>query len=264
MLKPVIFEPTARRLRVMFNGETVADTVAGRLLIETAVPVYCFPIADVRADLLVPSEGGGRRWSIVVGDRTAPDAVAQVDVPAGGVADSGTYVRFDWDSMDRWIEEDEEVFRHARNPYKRVDALRSTRRVEVVLDGVTVADSRAGVFLFETGLPTRYYLPIEDVRRELLVPSRTESLCPYKGRAQYYHLAIGDRLHEDVVWYYLDPIPECARIKGLLAFWNEFVDAIAVDGINEPRVATAFSGRAMVRRPVRPADAPMAVAESGA
>ena len=101
------------------------------------------------------------------------------------------------------------------------------------------------MFLFETGLPTRYYLPIEDVRRELLVASDLSSVCPYKGRAQYYHVSIGDRIYDNVVWYYPDPIAECPRIKGLLAFWNEFVDAVIVDGRTEEKSDTAFSRLAL-------------------
>ncbi len=67
-------------------------------------------------------------------------------------------VRFGWDSVDAWFEEDEQVFVRPRNPYTRVDALRSDRAVRVELDGVVLAESACPVIVFETGLPTRYYL----------------------------------------------------------------------------------------------------------
>ena len=67
-------------------------------------------------------------------------------------------VRFDWTAMDAWFEEDDEVFVHPRNPYSRVDAVRSTRTVRVEIHGVVLAESSAPVMVFETGLPTRYYL----------------------------------------------------------------------------------------------------------
>lgn len=255
-MRPVIFEPSARRLRVMFNGETIADTTAARLLIETPVPVYYFPVGDVRTDLLVPGapfedprKGRGRRWSIMVGDRVAHDAVLGFDHPAADLPELAGYLCFVWESVDHWFEEDEEIFRHARNPYKRVDALRSSRHVEVLLQGTTVADSRSAVFLFETGLPTRYYIPIEDVRCDLLRPSDRVTVCPYKGTARYYHLQLDATLYENVVWYYPDPIAQCPQIRGLLAFWNEFVDAIRIEGEAEPIPVTEFSHRPITTRP---------------
>src|SRR3546814_18998473 len=90
------------------------------------------------------------------------------------------YVSFYWHEVDHWYEEDEEVFVHARDPFRRIDCLPSSRRVQVFLDGEQVADSRRGVFLFETGLPTRYYLPLEDVPADLLQPSEFVTQCPYK------------------------------------------------------------------------------------
>ena len=148
---------------------------------------------------------------------------------------------FYWNKMNHWYEEDEEVFVHARDPYRRVDCLPSSRHVQVVVDGEIVADSRRGTFLFETGMPTRYYLPIADTRLELLSASRYISGCPYKGIASYYHLTVNGKRHENMVWYYPDPVHEADRIKGLVCFYNEFADRILVDGIEQPRPVTASS-----------------------
>ena len=151
------------------------------------------------------------------------------------------FVAFYWDRVDHWYEEDEEIFVHPRDPYKRVDVVQSSRPVEVVLGGAVVAETRRARFLFETRLPTRYYIPPEDVRMELLVPSDKKTRCPYKGKARYWSAKMGDRLFEDIVWSYPEPIAECPKIKGYLCFYNEQVDEIRVDGKAVPRPVTPWS-----------------------
>jgi uncharacterized protein (DUF427 family) len=95
------------------------------------------------------------------------------------------------------LKEDEPIYTHPRDPYTRVDILASSRHVRVDVDGVTVADSGQPRILFETGLPPRYYLPLADVRLDLLRPSATQSHCPYKGTASYWALDVGAAVHED-------------------------------------------------------------------
>ncbi|MGW4297850.1 DUF427 domain-containing protein, partial [Micromonospora chersina] len=149
--------------------------------------------------------------------------------------------RFDWAALDAWFEEDEEVFVHPRNPYSRVDALRSTRHVRVELDGTVLAESTSPVLVFETGLPTRYYLGRTDVRFGHLVPSRTRTACPYKGRTSgYWSVRAGDRLHPYLAWSYDFPTAALLPIAGLVAFYNEKVDLV-VDGERLPRPRTHFS-----------------------
>jgi len=93
-------------------------------------------------------------------------------------------VRFAWSAFDAWFEEDEQVFVHPRNPYTRVDSLRSSRHLRVESKGVVLAETSSPVLCFETGLPTRYYIDRTDVSFEHLVPSQTQTLCPYKGTTQ--------------------------------------------------------------------------------
>jgi uncharacterized protein (DUF427 family) len=126
--------------------------------------------------------------------------------------------------VDHWYEEDEEVFVHPRDPYHRVDILESSRHVKVRVNGEVVAQTDRPKLLFETGLPTRYYIPPEDVSQEALVESEKKTRCPYKGVASYWSVEAGGERVEDIVWYYPEPIPEAAKIKGLLAFFNEEVD----------------------------------------
>jgi uncharacterized protein (DUF427 family) len=142
--------------------------------------------------------------------------------------------------MGEWLEEDEPVYTHPRDPHTRVDILASSRHVRVEIDGITVADSRSPRILFETGLPPRYYLPLTDIRTDLLRPSHTQTHCPYKGAASYWSVEAGDRLHEDIVWIYRTPLPESQKIAGLAAFYDEKVD-VFVDGVAERRPHTKFS-----------------------
>ena len=151
------------------------------------------------------------------------------------------YVAFYWDRMDHWFEEDEEVFVHPRDPKVRLDILDSSRPVRITVAGQMVGESIRARMLFETGLPTRYYLPKEDVRSDLLQPSDRHSDCPYKGTADYWHLNLGDECFEDLVWSYPDPVAEAARIKDYLCFFNERVEAIHVDGEETERPVTKWS-----------------------
>src|SRR5438128_3465501 len=142
--------------------------------------------------------------------------------------------------MNAWYEEYEELFVHARDPHKRVDVLASSRHVRVVIAGETVAETRRSHLLFETNLPTRYYIPREDVRLDLLDPTDQTTRCPYKGIASYWSVKIGDQVVRNVVWSYPDPIPECPKIKGLLCIFQERVD-LYVDGALQPRPQTPWS-----------------------
>ena len=244
------FEPSPRRVRVRFNGEWIADSTRAHLLFETRhLPIYYFPRADVRMDLLratehhsyCPYKGTASYWSIAVGDRSSENAVWGYPEPFAEVAAIEDYVAFYWDRVDHWFEEDDEIFVHARDPYKRVDVVNSSRPLRVIVGGETVAETSRTRFLYETRLPTRYYIPPEDVRMDLLVPSEKITACPYKGTARYYSVKIGDRVFPDIVWYYPEPIPECPKIKGYLCFFNEHVDAIVLDGAAVPRPVTPWS-----------------------
>ncbi len=163
-------------------------------------------------------------------DKTAENAVWSYEEPIESVPEIKDYVSFYWKMMDAWYEEDEEIFLHPRDPYKRVDVIQSSRHVRIIAGGETLAESARPRLLFETGCPTRYYFPEEDVRMALLISSEKTSICPYKGEAVYWSARAGGEVFEDVVWSYPGPISECPKIKGLLSFYNERVDEILVDG----------------------------------
>ena len=164
-----------------------------------------------------------------MGDALEENAVWSYETPMDPVAGMKDYLALYFNKMEAWYEEDEQIEKHPRSPEVRVDVLRSSRRVQVLLGGETLADSTQGRMLFETGHRTRFYLPREDVRMELLSPSETQSVCPYKGTATYWHVTVDGKRHPDLVWAYPTPHPESLRIKDLLCFYEERMDVL-VDG----------------------------------
>jgi uncharacterized protein (DUF427 family) len=239
-------EQGQKRVRVYLGGEVVADTRHPLMVWEVPYyPAYYFPQEDVRAELVAtgaversPSRGDAELYDVKVARATAPGAARRY--PDSPIEELRPAVRFDWDGMDEWLEEDEPVYTHPRDPYRRVDILASSRRVRVEVDGVAVAASGQPRILFETGLPARYYLPLSDVRMDLLRPSATESHCPYKGTATYWALEVGGRRYDDFVWIYRAPLAESQKIAGLACFYNEQVDLFVDDELQE-RPHTQFS-----------------------
>lgn len=244
-------ERSDKWVRAFVGEATVVDSRAPLLFWEDVFPVpgYAFDASDVRTDLLRPRDeapqrsptffspkGPVRQWYDleVAGRRLAHAAWVRDDPALAGM------VVLSWQPglLDRWTEEDEEVQGHPRDPHKRVDALPSSRHVTVQVDGTVLADSTRPVLLFETGLPTRYYLPRDDVRLEVLRPSTNRSHCPYKGYATEYW-DLGDDV-PGVAWSYPDPFPAVGRIAGRIAFYNELVD-ITLDGVATERPVSVFS-----------------------
>ena len=176
---------------------------------ERVVPGYAFPSDDVR---------------ITEGVHPCSDG------------DLAGYVQVEWNAVDRWLEEDEEVVGHPRDPFHRIDIRRSSRHVVVALDGQVVAESRRPTLLFETYLPVRHYFPREDVRLELLQESDKRTTCAYKGHASYF----GTDAHPDIAWTYLEPLPDAEQIRNLIAFFDERAD-ITVDGELQERPETQWS-----------------------
>lgn len=248
-------ESSEKWVRGYVGTTPIVDTRDALLFWEPAfpVPAYAFPRADVRTDLLRPSpnpemprsfygpKGAVSEWyDVVVGDRVLEQAAwVRAD---DAIADR---IVLSWEPgvLDRWLEEEEEVIAHPRDPHKRVEALASSRHVEVSLGGTVLADSHSPVLLFETDLPTRYYLPREDVRLDLLEPTTNSSVCPYKGSAEEYWSVPGAPDGDNLAWSYAAPYPAVAKVRDRIAFYNEVVD-IAVDGVPQERPVSVFSSRA--------------------
>jgi uncharacterized protein (DUF427 family) len=246
----VHIEPSPRWVRAFFGGQPIANSKRALLVFEPRrLPVYYFPFADVRMDLLRPTAYSAvaaeasplMRWTLEAGGRLVDNVGWSYRDPPDAAHEPLTeHVAFYWSKLDTWFEEDDEVFVHPRDPYHRVDVLNSSRHIRVLVGGQVVADTRRPRLLFETSLPTRYYIPKQDVRLDLLEPSDTSTQCPYKGRAVYWSVRIGETLLKDLAWSYPFPIPECPKIENLLSFFNERVD-ISVDGELQPRPKTQWS-----------------------
>ena len=185
------------------RGEKVLDTTCALYVWEWPnYPQYYIPLADVNADALAttgthPSDRTRDRQATRSAGRRGRSAAAAHAVHRRSALEplAGT-VRFEWAALDAWFEEDEQVFVHPRNPYARVDAIRSNRPVRVELDGVVLAESASPVMVFETGLPTRYYVSRTDVCFAHLLPTDTVTSCPYKGTTSgYWSVLLGGTVH---------------------------------------------------------------------
>jgi uncharacterized protein (DUF427 family) len=234
MIAPVNHvEPVPRRVRATLGGVDVFDTTRALYVWEWPnYPQYYVPLDDIRSEVLVDEHKShaSRRGSVASHGLSAggQSRAAAAKLHSGEVLPelAGT-VRFEWEALDAWYEEDEEVFVHPRNPYTRVDALRSTRPVRIELDGTVLAESGSPVMVFETGLPTRYYLNRTEVNFDALAASDTITRCPYKGTTTgYWSVRSGESLIPDLAWSYDFPTRQLLPIAGLIAFYNEKVDVI--------------------------------------
>ena len=252
------WEPTSSRVRAWLGGEVVVDSLEPILVWEPArlVPVYAVAASDVHgqlipADSVFPATEPDRLPAFLGPADFAKHTCAGVvmDLRAGGthrmaagfVADDldlGGRVLLDFDAFDRWQVEDEELIGHPHDPLKRIDVVRSSRHVEVSLDGRVLADSTRARVLLETHLPPRWYLPPDDVRLDLMVPSEHRTTCAYKGHASYLSLADGSA--DDIAWRYADPLTDALPVRDLICFWSERTD-LRLDGVAVPRPVTPWS-----------------------
>jgi uncharacterized protein (DUF427 family) len=237
-------EPVPRRIRAFLAGQAVLDTRRAVYVWEWPYyPQYYIPAADVAPGVLVPedhtqhsSRGKVELHALRAGGAYRPRAAKLLaDSPIEGLSDT---VRFEWAALDAWLEEDEQVFVHPRNPYVRVDALRSTRPVRVELEGAVLAESPSPVMVLETGLPTRYYINRTEINFEHLIPTSTVTECAYKGSG-YWSIRVRDTVHPDLAWTYDFPTRQLSPIAGLIAFYNEKVD-IYLGGQKLDRPKTHF------------------------
>jgi uncharacterized protein (DUF427 family) len=252
------YEPTEKRVRAVLGGDEVVDSTRALLVWEPkrVVPSFAVAIEDVRGELVpAPGPGTSGSWQPPIlhpgiafaehstdgqafGLRTA-HAMREGVAFAPADPDLAGYVILDFDGFDAWYEEDEPIVGHPRDPFHRVDMRRSSRQVRIEVDGELLAESSRATLLFETSLPTRFYLPREDVLRDLR-PSARQTYCPYKGQASYWSPELAGRPHPDLAWSYEDPLPDALAVTGLVAFFDERVDVV-LDGERRSRPRTAVS-----------------------
>ncbi|KAM5361366.1 hypothetical protein ACJZ2D_013136 [Fusarium nematophilum] len=244
--------PANRRVRAIHNQTIIVDTTKGVYVWEhDYYPAIYVPQADVINCKLTDKQD-------ISSQDKATAAVVELVVPAhDGLDEARTdrvvrfandkslgplagLLRIEFGSISQWLEEDVPIYVHPKDPFKRVDILASLRPIEVKVMGKTVAKAASSMHLFETGLPTRYYLPLASVDQSVLRKSDLKTKCPYKGEAEYYHVVAGGQEMKNVVWYYRLPTHESAAIAGLVCFYNEKVD-IVLDGELQERPKTLFA-----------------------
>jgi uncharacterized protein (DUF427 family) len=260
------YEPTAKRIRARLDGNIVVDTVRARLIWEPrrVTPIFAVPEQDLLAELAAPAlppadveEHGfalrqgaaptaldpgtgfgrhtcaGEELDVVTASETVPRAAFRPEDP-----DLAGYVVLDFSAFG-WLEDDEEIIGHPRDPFHRVDIRASSQTVEVALEGVTLASTNRAQWLYETLLPVRYYIPPADVHLDLLEESPRRTVCPYKGQASYWNYP-GSGEGRNIAWSYDRRFPDAAQIHGLISFFNERVD-LSVGGVLQPRPVSPWS-----------------------
>jgi uncharacterized protein (DUF427 family) len=210
-------EAFPRRIRAFAHGEIVVDSVDVQMLYQQhRLPVWCFPPEHVRLDAL-----GESAW-----------------IHESGLAKGLVGIR--WDAVDRWLEEDEEVSFHPRDPYHRIELRDTSRHVEVALAGETLAASSAPLVLFEASLPARWYFAPDEITAELAPNPDVRTGCAYKGRASYFDVRVADRAEPALAWHYEHPLQGMERIRRRICFFNERVELI-VDGKLQDQPRTHWS-----------------------
>ena len=239
----------SRRVRLVWEPRRIVGSyavpeqdVAGELVAAETTAAEERPVAlEHGAGVLDPSSAfaahtaAGTALTIRTPDGDLPGAAFRPDDP-----DLAGYVIVDWDAFTQWYEEDQPVMGHPHDPFDRIDCLRSSRRVQLSHQGVNLADTGQPTLLFETPLPTRFYMPRSDVAMDLLEPTDSHTVCAYKGRARYWSARIGTDVLTDIAWSYEDPLHEAAPVRDLIAFYTERLD-LTVDGEPQPRPRTPWS-----------------------
>ncbi|KAI9753345.1 MAG: hypothetical protein M4579_005203 [Chaenotheca gracillima] len=226
-------EVTTRRVRALFNRVYVADTTSARFVWEHPyypqfyVPVSSVKGGELRKDQAIDDDKSAFLATLKVGSRATNRVLLFEKGALAGL------VRIEFGAVDSWYEEDQEIYVHPKDPYKRVDVLPSSRKVTVKVDGQTIAESSNVMCLYETGLPTRHYLPQTAVDWNLLTPSDVITKCPYKGEANYFDVEVKGKKHRGLVWWYRYPTPESIAIAGRVCAYDEKVDTYIDDVLQE-------------------------------
>lgn len=256
--------PVRKWVRARVGDETVVDSRNVLLVWEPrrVVGSYAVPAEDIHGELVRHRAGDADEHPVHVGDgppvldpttpfavHSTPGTPLTIRTPSGDLTgaafvpddpDLHGHVILDWSAFTQWLEEEQPVVAHPHDPFDRIDCLHSSRHIQILHKGTTLADTIRPVLLFETPLPTRYYLPRDDVAMDLLEPTDTHTQCAYKGRASYWSARIGDAVLPDIAWSYPDPLHDATPVRGLISFFTERLDLV-VDGEPQPRPRTPWS-----------------------
>ncbi|MGC9502143.1 DUF427 domain-containing protein [Baaleninema sp.] len=118
----------------------------------------------------------------------------------------------------------------------------SSKRIRVVFNGETLTDTQQAKRVLETSHPPVYYIPPEDIKTEYLVKTARASFCEWKGSAGYYTVKVGDKTAENAAWFYANPTPAFASLRGYVAFYPSRMEACYVDDERVQAQAGDFYG----------------------
>lgn len=257
--------PTPKRVRARLEGRLVADSSRAVLVWEPrrVVPSYAIPRQDVVAtleesepappppfhsvrfraggpELLDPSvpfavhTTGGRALTVRAGEAAVEGGAFALDDPA-----LDGYVVLDFPPFD-WLEEDQPLVGHPRDPMHRIDVCASGRLVRIEHRGTVLAESNEAMFLFEGTFPMpRYYLPRHAIRVPL-APGQLQTTCAYKGHATHWTADTPQGQLEDIAWSYEHPEHDAERVTGYISFYTERLDVL-LDGQPVERAQTPWS-----------------------
>jgi uncharacterized protein (DUF427 family) len=227
-------EPLRRRMRARSGGNWIADSDDVVLLHEPGrYPVAYFPLSDITADVLQPSEHTTRHrdlgltswYTVRSGEHSRPRAAWQHTELPGYASDLKGRIAFAWRAMDAFHEEDERIAGHAADAYHRIDIRQTSRHLVVRHGGQVVADTTRPLALYESGFAPRWYLPRADVDESALTPAEGQTFCPYKGLCSYYDIGNAHR----AAWSYEDAWTEVRRVSGLVSFEPDKIE-VSLDG----------------------------------
>lgn len=200
--------PYGRRVRAVRAGRWVIDASEGWVAWLPGgppVPRWAFRLEDVdRGWLTSLPEGSTKRVELALPDDVVAPVVVVIDPMVA----------------DAWFEEDEQVHVHPRDPFGRVEVRASSRQVVIRARGAVIARSTRLQLLYETGLPTRCYIPRIDVQPGTLVESETRTSCPYKGVAHHFHLELETGRIDDAAWSYPLPRFDLPQIVDHVCFYG--------------------------------------------
>lgn len=218
---PKVLAPTGTRIRAFLGDRAVADSREAVVFRESPFKLlYGFPKEHLDVDTL--------------GEK----ALVKEDEELREELSGFRFIEFG--DVDRWMEEEEELIGHPRDPYTRIDVRRSSVEVRIEKDGVLVAETTRPRILLETGLPIRYYIPKEDVNWDVLEKTDHETVCPYKGRASYWSIRAGGETYENMVWDYPKPFHDSEPVGDCVGLYQEKLD-VTVDGEPEEKPPRFFT-----------------------
>lgn len=233
-----LWVPIAKRISARFAGQWLADST--RVMLKRGFPlVYYFPVGDVKMKLLQKGQqekeaqqwGTAIRWHLSDQGHKIENGAWSFEQPSDDAPQGlAEYIAFEWDAPDQWMEEDEQVYVHPRDPYHRIDICHSSRHVKILVGEKVIAETRSAILLFETGLPVRFYIRPTDLNMKLLKATDHKTSCPYKGNASYFSVVAGDQILENIAWTYPFPNLEAQKVKGFIAFFTERLEKALVDG----------------------------------